>query len=162
MLEPTTGGWNVSRAIRFTVALVFVCALPQLASAAVTLSQKVGFSSAANVREQVRKECTLQTAIPAAVADNASDVQLVEGKGSLSLTITDVHAPGGGVFSGPKWVEVKGRYKGKSFRAKRLSVADPFAGGTCGILNKISRSLGRDIATWLESPQDGAELGDAK
>ena len=86
----------------------------------------------------------------------------MNGAGNLSLTISDIQAVGGGVASGPKWVEVKGTYKGKSFRAKRISVFDPFAGGTCGILAKIARALGADIALWLENPTNNAELGDAR
>jgi hypothetical protein len=145
-------------------ALVAVALLlaPATAWSAVTVSKKIEFSASSGVREQVRTQCKLQTAIPAAVADASGEVRLVSGAGSLRLTITEVHAPGGGVASGPKWVEVKGSYGGKSFRAKRLSGFDPFAGGTCGILAKIARALGSDIAGWLEDPKDGAELGDAR
>jgi hypothetical protein len=144
------------------LASVGVLLAPASAWGGVTVSKKIGFSASATVRETVRKECDLQSAIPAAVADSSSDVSLVDGKGSLSLVITDVHAPGGGVASGPKWVEVKGSYGGKSFRAKRLSGFDPFAGGTCGILHKIARAIGKDIALWLKDPKAGAELGDAR
>lgn len=146
---------------------VLVAAAPAAALAeGVTVSRSIGFAPGAGVRQQIVDECKLQTVIPAAVANSAGNVELVDGKGTLDLVISDVHGPGGGVFSGPKWVEVKGtlRRGGKAltFRAKRVSAADPFAGGTCGILAKCGRNIGADIAAWLESPVDGAEIGDAQ
>ena len=136
--------------------------LPATLQAAVTVARQIDYASTATVRSEVRSQCELQTLIPAALANQASDVQLVDGKGQLALEISDVHAPGGWIFSGPKWVEVKGSLGGKSFRAKRYSAFDPFSGGTCGILAKIARALGSDIAGWLRDPFDGAELGDAQ
>jgi hypothetical protein len=135
--------------------------LPATLQAAITVPKKIEYGPTATVRAQVRSECELQTLIPAAIANQSSDVQLVDGKGQLSLDISEVHAPGGWVFSGPKWVEVKGSLGGKSFRAKRFSTS-PFAGGTCGILARIARALGADIAAWLQDPFDNAELGDAQ
>jgi hypothetical protein len=121
------------------------------AGAEVTVSKEIAFSKPENVREAIRDQCNLTTIVPDAIASN-SDAKLVDGKGSLSLVISDVHAPGGWIFSGPKWVEVKGSMKqgGEtlSFRAKRYSAFNPF--------------VGNDIATWLASPTDGATLGDAK
>ncbi len=146
-------------ALALGASLLFV---PAAVEAAVSVSNRIDYASTATVRQQVRTECELQTQIPAAIADSSSDVQLVDGPGSLSLEISDVHAPGGWIFSGPKWVEVKGSLGDKSFRAKRFSAMDPFAGGTCGILAKIARALGGDIALWLQNPTQGAELGDAQ
>ncbi len=135
---------------------------PAAVEAAVSVPKRIDYASTATIRQQVRSECELQTQIPEAIAANASDVQLVDGSANLSLEITEVHAPGGWLFSGPKWVEVKGSLGDKSFRAKRFSAMDPFAGGTCGILAKIARALGGDIALWLQNPVEGAELGDAQ
>lgn len=135
---------------------------PSALWAAITVPRQIEYGPTATVRSQVRGQCELQTRIPAAIADNSSDVQLVDGKAQLSLEISDVHAPGGWIFSGPKWVEVKGSLGGKSFRAKRFSAFDPFSGGTCGILGKIARALGSDIAGWLRDPVNGAEIGDAR
>lgn len=146
----------------FSVIAVAFLWVPGTSRAAVTLSKKIAYEASSGVPAKVRSQCNLQTAIPAAIASSAKDVKLVDGHGKLSLSISEVHAPGGGVFSGPKWVEVRGSYAGKSFRAKRLSVADPFSGGTCGILDKIARALGSDIALWLEHPTANAELGDAR
>lgn len=131
------------------------------------MSKSIPFAKTLKVRKAIKNECGLQTVIPRAVAANASNVVLVDGRGDLEIEISDVHGPGGWVFSGPKWVEVKGKLRrgGKvvgDFRAKRMSVADPFAGGTCGILAKCARAIGEDIALWLQEPSFGAEIGDAR
>jgi hypothetical protein len=153
-----------------TVIQAIVCALvlgvPSFASAAdVTVSRKIEFAKSASVRSAIQEQCNLQTSIPEAVASNSADAELVDGSGNLNLEITEVHGPGGWIFSGPKWLEVSGKLtrggKTYSFRAKRYSAFDPF-GGVCSILTKCGRAIGSDIATWLQNPTDGAELGDAK
>jgi hypothetical protein len=154
--------------LRSAIGCLLVATLaPAIAHAGgVTVSREIAYAKAATVREQVRNECGLQTVIPAAIAQNFVDVELVDGRGNLELEITDAHGPGGGAFSGPKWVEVKGtlRRGGKTldFRAKRFSAMDMFSGGTCGILAKCGRSIGKDIAAWLTNPTPDAKLGDAK
>lgn len=147
-------------------AALLVALAPALAAAqTVKIPRTIGFAPGANVRTPIVQECELQTVIPAAIAQSAADAELVDGAGNLELTISDVHGPGGWIFSGPKWVEVRGKLRrgGKAwtFRAKRVSMS-PFAGGTCGILAKCGRNIGGDIAAWLEAPVDGAEIGDAQ
>ena len=148
------------------IVCVLVLSVPRFASAAdIEVPRKIDFAKSASVRSAIREQCDLQTSIPAAVASNSSDAELVDGRGNLSLEITAVHGPGGWVFSGPKWLEVSGKLsrggKTYSFRAKRFSAFDPF-GGVCSILTKCGRAIGADIATWLQNPTANAELGDAK
>jgi len=80
-----------------------------------------------------------------------------------------VHAPGGGAFSGPKWMSVRGALheNGKvigSFCAKRINGGGPFGQfkGTCAIVGRSAKVIGRDIAGWLEKPTQDAKLGDAR
>ena len=159
---------SATMTLRLALGWVLVAALaPAIANAGgVTVSREIAYAKGASAREQIQSECGLQTVIPAAIAQNFADVELVDGRGNLAIEITNVHGPGGGAFSGPKWVEVEGtlRRGGKavSFRAKRYSAMDIFSGGTCGILAKCGRSIGKDIATWLTNPTPDAELGDAK
>jgi hypothetical protein len=151
---------------RIVFAALLGALVPVFGAAAVTVSKELHFAATANVRAEVRDQCQIETRIPEAIAANSDQVELVDGEGTLAVEITAVHAPGGWIFSGPKWVEVKGRLKSEgktlSFRAKRYSAFDPFSGGTCGILAKISRAIGSDIAQWVGSPTSDAELGDAK
>ncbi len=137
-------------------------------AASIRVPQRIEYARGSNVRPAIQDECGIQTVIPEAIARSASNVELVSGKKSdLELTITDAHGPGGGVFSGPKWVEVTGKLRRGSkvvgsFRAKRVSTTDIFSGGTCGILAKCARKVGADIGAWLQNPTMDAKLGDAR
>ena len=84
----------------------------------------------------------------------------------LRMAITEVFAPGGGAWSGPKWMTVTGTLVENdqaiaSFGAKRYSSGGAFGGykGTCSIIGRCTKAIAQDIAAWLKSPVDGAELG---
>jgi hypothetical protein len=152
---------------RAAACAVAVGMLPAAAGAAdVRIPKTIAFSKTASVNQKIVDQCGLRTLIPEAIANQAQGAQLVDTGANLELEISDVHAPGGWVFSGPKWLEVRGSLRRGSevisFRAKRYSAFDPFSGGTCGILAKCGRSLGADVAAWLANPQPNAELGDAQ
>jgi hypothetical protein len=166
--------------IAFPLALAvgaIVLASPPAGAADTTkLLRSIPFASEAPVPAAVREQCSLQTKVPEFVAQAAgSSVELVDGaldrkKGRvLEMEITEVHAPGGGAFSGPKWMSVKGELydKGKligSFRAKRYSTGGAFGGfkGTCSIIGRCTKAIGDDIAGWLGAPTQNAQLGDAR
>jgi hypothetical protein len=150
--------------------------VPTAAAETTKLQRTIPFAANAPVPAAVREQCALQTKVPEFVAQAAgSSVELVDGavdrkKGRvLELEITEVHAPGGGAFSGPKWMSVKGELydKGKqigSFRAKRYSTGGAFGGfkGTCSIIGRCTKAIGDDIAGWLGAPTQNAQLGDAR
>ena len=50
----------------------------------------------------------------------------------------------------------------RTTRAPVASGGGVFGGykGTCAIIGRGARAIGRDISTWLGNPTDGAELGD--
>jgi len=153
-----------------------VAALPAAAADTTKILRSIPFAANASVPAAVRDQCALQTKVPEFIAQAAgSSVELVDGaldrkRGRvLELEISEVHAPGGGGFSGPKWMSVKGELydKGKqigSFRAKRYSTGGAFGGfkGTCAIIGRCTKTIGGDIASWLGSPTPNAELGDAR
>ncbi len=153
------------------VALTWAALLiASLAGAATQVQRTIPFDEGAGGSEKVRSECQIQTRVPTAVKEFAADVELVDAldkKGrALELSIMEVHAPGGGVFSGPKWMAVYGKLyeKGKmvgSFRAKRLSTGANLR-GTCATLARCAQAIGEDIAQWLQAPSMDAELGDAR
>ena len=113
----------------------------------------IPYAKGAEVRQAVRDECQLETKVPAYIAQFGSDVALVDRLGGgrvLELAVTQVHAPGGGGFSGPKWMTVTGtlRERGRvvgSFRAKRFTTGGVFAGfkGTCSIIGRCSKAIAR-------------------
>ena len=158
-----------------TLALcaLFSVALLGTAAAAgaedVKLASVAGTVSSSTIPPKVKQECNLQRDLPAAIAAHASNVQLVEGTpGSglrLELVITDVHSPPGGMFSGPKWIEARGKLKRgekelRSFRAKRVSSS--VLSGNCATLAKVTSVMGQDIAGWLANENAGTLLGDAR
>ncbi len=152
-----------------------VAALPALAEVT-RIQRSIAFASGSGVPAAVKDQCALETKVPDFIKQFGGDaVEVVDGaldrkKGRvLQMEITEVHAPGGGAFSGPKWMTVKGDLfeNGKSigsFRAKRFSTGGAFGGfkGTCSIIGRCTKALGQDIASWLQSPTPNAELGDAR
>ena len=128
-----------------------------------------GVATTSTIPPNVKRECNIQNDLPAAVVANAPNAKLASGKPKsglyLDLVFTYVHAPGGGMFSGPKWLEARGTLqrgekKLRSFRVKRIS-SGPFS-RTCGTLAKVTHVMGQDIAGWLADENAGSLLGDAR
>ncbi len=146
-----------------------LAALPApVAAESIRLSDRVAFAAASGATGAVRDECGLQAILPEEVRSAAREVELVSGRASggrtLELAIAVVHAPGGGPFSGPKWMVVTAelREDGRTVataRAKRVT-SGALPGGTCDQLQKVARAIARDLAGWLAEPTRGAELGD--
>ncbi len=124
----------------------------------------------------VRRECDLESKIPLFVKKYArSDVKYVDNAAAvkngkvLVIEITDVLGSGGGAWSGAKSLTIHGVLKdnGKeiaSFDARRISGGGAFGGfkGTCSILGRSAKALGKDVALWLRNPAPGAKLGDLR
>src|SRR3990172_1613432 len=160
---------------RFAVLGISVVALASLlfastALAATHVARTIPIAASAGASGAVQQECQVQTRVPEAIAQGASDVQLVDTPSKsgrwLELEISEIHGPGGGPFSGPKWMAVTGKLHERgqvigSFRAKRLSTGG-FVKGTCATLGGCAQAIGRDVAAWLQAPTMNAELGDAR
>jgi len=156
------------RRFAFVAVVGLLCA--PAAQAATQIARSIPIAASAGASGAVQNECQLQTRVPSAIAQAAPDVLMVDepqrGSRWLELEITEVHGPGGGPFSGPKWMAVSGRLHqgGKvigTFRAKRLSTGG-MVRGTCATLGRCAETIGRDIAAWLKAPTMDAELGDAR
>ena len=138
-----------------------------------TIAKKVPFEKGIHVPDAVRAECALEQKVSDYVREAASGQHEVKVADSVSaktlgkalgMTITAVLAPGGGSWSGPKSVTVRGTLweNGKqtgSFTARRHTSG---GGGTCGMLARDAKEIGKDIAKWLASPGQDDKLGDAK
>jgi hypothetical protein len=158
---------------------VGLCALSLFAGAAaaqgpdVRLQRAIPFAPGSGAPQSVIDECELQTRLPEFLSESSSRIELVDGRTGtrgrvLDLKITKVRAPGGGIFSGRKWLTVAGslRENGReigSFTAARHSTggATGAFAGNCGILGRAAQVLAQDIAAWLEAPTQRARLGDA-
>jgi hypothetical protein len=162
--------------------LVGACVvLPGISQAggALTVEKRAPFEKGLHVPDAVRAECDLETNVPKFVQEYAEKthdkVNLVDqvGKGTagqaLSMKIVDIYGAGGGAWSGAKHLAVEGtlwengKVKG-TFRAVRYSGGGMWGGykGTCSILGRCAKAIGKDVAGWLESPGMDSRLGDAK
>ena len=137
----------------------------------------VVFAKDLQVREAVRKECQLLTKLPGFVQSYAQDQYAginLDAKRStksdyLEIEITDLpkYKKNAWAGRGGQWVTIKGSLlrKGKktlAFTANRGSMGG-FMGaykGTCALLGRCTKTLGKDVAEWLKNPVDGATLGD--
>lgn len=138
----------------------------------VSVQRNISFASGSNATDAVRRECKLEERIPAYLVQYDPSVTLVDNvksaKGrTLHLEISDVYAPGGGGMTGLKRVVVTGKLyeNGKligSFRDQRTSTGGYWGGykGTCGILQRCAKAIGKDIATWLKNPTKDASIGE--
>ena len=164
----------MTRGLRLSASCA-LCGLLLLGTGAAAGAEEVqvrsvaGVATTSTIPPNVKQECNIQNDLPAAVVANAPNAKLASGKPKsglyLDLVFTYVHAPGGGMFSGPKWLEARGTLqrgekKLRSFRAKRIS-SGPFS-RTCGTLAKVTRVMGQDIAGWLADENAGSLLGDAR
>lgn len=84
----------------------------------------------------------------------------------LKLEITDLLANAGGIYGGPKMVELKGELYAAGVRQAGFSARRQFflyigiPRSTCSMVGKVTGDLGGDMAKWLLKPVDGAFLGE--
>jgi hypothetical protein len=139
----------------------------------ITISKSISFAEDSGASEAVIDECKMQTRLPEYIKKEGKrkvDIELseepleeVEGK-VFYLEITNVFAPGGGIYSGSKSVIAAGELQegGEvigSMTLRRHSVMGMMP-GTCSIMKRIAKKMGEDIADWLVEPTMNAELGD--
>jgi len=164
-----------------TILAAAGCGSPKVRPAAevdqtpIYMANYVPFKKGIFLRKAVRQECALEKKLAGFIKSNASDyhVNLVKGGKAkrsgrvLKIEIVNVHGSGGGAWSGAKSVAVEGKLlsNGKvvgSFSGQRSSGGGAFAGfkGTCSILGRTVKVLGRDVAAWLQNPVMGAVIGE--
>ena len=158
--------------------LVLLSATDPAFAQPVRMVSDVPYAEDAEVQKKILNECTK---LGSQLADFTKhfgkefgvDVELVDsinpqGDGQvLHVEIRDVVSMGNAFIGHQKYTKVSGTlYKnGKkiaAFRARRNSMGGAFSGykGSCSVLGRTVKVLGKDIAGWLKDPQDKAELGD--
>ena len=120
---------------------------------------------------KVIAECDLQNRLPEFLAEFAPSTAPGSGAGAgkvITMEITHVMGFGGGLYSGPKQIVVKGtlteggQVKG-SFEAKRTTVTGGAFGGykgTCSLLHRTAKAVAKDVSEWLPAPTMDAKLGE--
>ncbi len=89
----------------------------------------------------------------------------VDGAPTLRIEITDILANAGGLYGGPKIVQLHGTLQSPGgaavqFTARReMFIYFGLPRSTCSKVGKVTYALGADIAAWLVKPVDGAKLG---
>lgn len=84
----------------------------------------------------------------------------------LRVEITDLLANAGGLYGGPKIVQLRGTLerqgeKPAGFTAQRqMFIYFGMPRSTCSMVGVVTYALGEDIAKWLQKPVDGAVLGE--
>lgn len=164
-----------------TVLAVMTAALTLVHTAAAAeklhVQTPAGLDKDVAINEKVKAECAVEDRVAYFVREHAKDSFEVvatktlpaSGGKTLSLTILQVQGVGGGAWSGAKAITLQGSLKdgGKeigSFTARRSSGGGAFGGykGTCSILERCAKALGKDISQWLASPTMNAGLGEIK
>lgn len=139
----------------------------------ITMAKSIEFVEDSGASPEVIAECEMQTRLPEYTRKEGKrivDIELSEGpledaEGKvLYLEITNVYAPGGGIYSGSKSVIVAGELQENgevigSMTLRRHSVLGMMP-GTCSIMKRIAKKMGEDIAIWLSEPTMNAQLGD--
>ncbi len=129
------------------------------------------------IRANIKEECQLDKKLPEFIqsfaATNGINVQLenkvtsaTKGK-ALVVEIVDSVSQGHAFTGHRKFTKTKGTLyeNGKkiaSFTASRVSGGGFFGiyKGSCSVLGRTVKTIGKDVAGWLKNPVDGAQLGD--
>ncbi len=170
---------SIRLGFRFLLAAA-LAALPIISFAqgeTLSLQRTAPYGKDLAVPSAIRFDCQLDTKIIDYIESFAGEsfdkVVLVDngeavtaGK-SLAVSITDLSGAGGGVWSGPKHLAIEGTLwlDGKiigTFTGRRVTSGGALGAykGTCSLLARCARSLGKDVAVWLKSPSLGAKLGE--
>jgi len=148
----------------------------QVSGTPVYVQSIIPFDKNLHVRDAVRAECALGNKFSDFIQSYgrtsgtnvlpANNLKAKKGR-ILEVRIMRMHDAGGGAWSGAKSVAAEGKLieNGKvigSFRGSRYSGGGAFGGfkGTCDILGRCVKALGKDISVWLQAPVMNAVLGD--
>ncbi|MCK5889467.1 MAG: hypothetical protein KAG19_05945 [Methylococcales bacterium] len=153
-----------------------VKAVQQMGSEGVLFISPISINKDARIRQAIKNECKLEDRLAQSIEQFASkqfaeintDSSLAQKDAKvLTIEIEQVQGGGGGAWSGAKSVLINGELtqNGKvlgTFSARRYSGGGMFAAykGTCAILGRCTKTLGKDVAKWLENPEKNSALGD--
>jgi hypothetical protein len=169
---------NLKSHLSFAVAICFGLAAGPALAASVRVASSAPYAEDAEISSKIRTECVqLQTQLPAYTAQFgkefgvevalADDVSPRDAGRVLQLEIYEAVSMGNAFIGHQKYSKVRGTLfedgqEVAGFKGMRNSMGGAFGGykGSCSVLGRTVKALGKDIAQWLVNPQDGALLGD--
>ncbi len=162
--------------LKYITALAFGSLTLSANADELTMQQSVPYGKGVVVSHAVRSQCKLQTKIPHYIKLYAMkrgirvhlahhNMHRVKGR-KLLITIVHASSRGGGAWSGRKSVTISGTLKQghrtiARFTAGRHTGGGMFGGykGTCSLLGRSAKRIGKDVALWLTHPRNGSHLG---
>jgi hypothetical protein len=144
----------------------------------ITMAKPVPYADDSMIASKIKKECEIQDQLAAYTEEYAReehnlDVKFVDAvQTDAPGLVLDVHIKdafsGGNAFTGHRKSTLvagtlyrDGEVIG-SFVGRRDSMGGMFGGykGSCSVLGRTVKALGKDIAEWLKAPTMDAQLGD--
>ncbi len=162
-----------------SIVVASVCLFAGAAFAqSVSMPRSVPYAEDAEITKKVRGECVLlntqladytkQFGNEFGVEVNLVDATTASDPGRVLLVeIVDAVSSGNAFIGHQKFSRIRGELfedgvRVAGFKASRNSMGGAFGGykGSCSVLGRTMKALGKDVAMWLKAPSDDAELGD--
>ena len=151
---------------------VFAAVLAACAAAhaeGVKLLTPVSYAAESAVVPKVREACKLELRLAEDVGSQLSGTTDSTQGDVVRVSIVDVMGVGGGGWTGPKAVSIrvdllKDGQVARSTHLTRTTTGGAFGGfmGTCSMLERDTKVLGKDVASWVASGSDGGSKTDGK
>lgn len=144
---------------------------------AVTIAKIIPYKKGAPIAVNIRQECNLNSQLSEFIQSYGQErsigvartarINTKEKGNTLHVEIVNAVSQGNAFLGHRKFTQVEGTLyeKGKkiaAFTAARFSGGGFFGGykGSCSVLGRTVKTLGKDIAGWLANPVDGIHMGD--
>ncbi len=169
----------INRLPLIIAALSVVIAAPtvQADSNVIGIPKVVPYSEGNMIAKNIKQECHIQTQLSEFISQYAADKGITitledeaspkDGNKFLDIEITDAVSQGNAFLGHRKATTIRGALwengnKLGTFEGRRVSGGGFMGGfkGSCSVLGRTVKALGKDVATWLESPSMDARLGD--
>ena len=155
------------------VIAVALCLCGTVQAQSLQVQRPVPYAEDNDIADNIKTECKINEELADAIKEHVGSVEFTSGAVDtgngrvLQLEIVDAVSMGNAWMGHQKYMKVKGALyedgkKVAGFKGRRNSMGGAFAGykGSCSVLGRTAEALGEDIATWLQAPRDGANLGD--